>query len=344
MHHKDNVDSKFAVKIYSKQKENDGGVRHFQQECQYLSKLDHPYIVRLGPYSDSGKLQTQSGGEMEIRYSVLELAESGNLLDYVMNKPMNELIVRFYFRQLLEATKYMHGQGVAHRDIKLENLLLDKDFNIKVSDFGFATDLKGSGASGLLFECKGTPGYMAPEMFSNKGYDGELTDVFALGVVLFALLLGRPPFYMADPANDEFYGRICRQEFAQFWQPWDELATFYGFEISSSFKELFQAMVTPFPQNRPRIDDIVQSEWVLGEAPQAEQLIDYMRVLADYLTQLKSGEQPTESQQEPEDINKMVDELDDLDVEAELNEDDLEASLELDSENDDDFEISDDEN
>ena len=109
MHHKDDVNQKFAVKIYSKQKENDGGVRHFQQKCQYLSKLDHPYIVKLGPFCDSGKLVTQSGGEVEVRYSVLELAESGNLLDYVMNKPMNELIVRFYFRQLLEATKYMHG-------------------------------------------------------------------------------------------------------------------------------------------------------------------------------------------------------------------------------------------
>lgn len=101
----------------------------------------------------------------------------------------------------------MHNKGVCHRDIKLENLLLDINFNLQVTDFGFSTYLN---PEGKLFDCKGTPGYMAPELFLNKGYDGTKTDVFALGIVLFALLLGRPPFHIADPNNDEFYSRICR--------------------------------------------------------------------------------------------------------------------------------------
>ena len=92
----------------------------------------------------------------------------------------------------------MHDSDVCHRDIKLENLLLDQNFNLKVSDLGFSTNLKGHQGNSLLYTCKGTPGYMAPELFTSKGYNGELADVFALGVVLFALVMGRPPFRIAN--------------------------------------------------------------------------------------------------------------------------------------------------
>lgn len=94
-------------------------------------------------------------------YSVLELAEHGNFLDFVNNKPMNETLVRFYFWQLLSAVQSMHDSGYCHWDIKLENLLLDSHFNLKLSDFGFSSKKEDH----LLFTMKGTLGYMAPEIF-----------------------------------------------------------------------------------------------------------------------------------------------------------------------------------
>mgnify|MGYP000844692162 CR=1 FL=1 len=76
-------------------------------------------------------------------YSLLEYAEHGTFLEFVNNKPMNESIVRFYFRQLLDGVRYMHQKGICHRDIKLENLLLDGHYNLKLSDFGFSANLQG---------------------------------------------------------------------------------------------------------------------------------------------------------------------------------------------------------
>jgi serine/threonine protein kinase len=82
----------------------------------------------------------------------------------------------------------MNDEGYCHRDIKLENLLLDSDFNLKLSDFGFSSILMKDNQ--LLMTMKGTLGYMAPEIFQGKGYHGELTDIFALGVVLFGMIFG----------------------------------------------------------------------------------------------------------------------------------------------------------
>lgn len=108
MHSKDTPDQKVAVKLYSKSQENDGDARHFSQECYFLQKLSHPHIVKMIDCKNTGKYDDEFGDSHEVRYSVLELAENGNLLDFVMNKPMNESLVRFYFQQLLEASWYMH--------------------------------------------------------------------------------------------------------------------------------------------------------------------------------------------------------------------------------------------
>lgn len=157
MHHKDNKNLKFAVKIYAKNINQDAEVRHFKQELQ-LKNLDHPRIIKLIDVNENGKLNTPDKETTEVRYAVLELAPNGNFLDYITNTSMDEGVVRYYFKQLCEATSYMHEQGICHRDLKLENLLLDENFNLKVSDFGFCTHLINKYGENTLTTCKGTPG------------------------------------------------------------------------------------------------------------------------------------------------------------------------------------------
>ena len=85
---------------------------------------------------------------------------------------------------------HIHAQGIVHRDIKLENILIDKDLTIKIADFGLAT----SGDTDRLTEFVGSKGYMAPEITEKREYNGAEADIFSLGVVLFILVIGLAPF------------------------------------------------------------------------------------------------------------------------------------------------------
>jgi len=87
--------------------------------------------------------------------------------------PLPEPVCRFYFKQLLSALHYMNTQNLAHRDLKLENIMLDSDFNLKVIDFGFCAPLSGRTGSGLLHTQCGTEMYKAPEIFAGEPYLGN---------------------------------------------------------------------------------------------------------------------------------------------------------------------------
>ncbi len=107
---------------------------------------------------------------------------------------------------------------------------------------------------------------MAPEFFQGNGYNGELTDVFALGVVLFGMLLGRPPFRRAD-VSDPYYRFLCSNQLEEFWVPWDSFAKKYQFEISLEFKRLFASMVSFYPTMRLSLNEVISSAWVNEDVP-----------------------------------------------------------------------------
>lgn len=123
----------------------------------------------------------------------------GELFDYVANSgPFSEAICKYYFKQMLQGIHYIHSKGFSHRDLKPENILLDKMYDIKIVDFGFACPLSGRDESGFSRSVIGTPGYMAPEIIARQPYQGQVVDLFALGVILFILYSGHPPFGAAN--------------------------------------------------------------------------------------------------------------------------------------------------
>merc|ERR1712106_60038 len=93
--------------------------------------------------------------------------------------------------QIIAALRYCHSRGIVHRDLKADNLLLDKDLNIKLADFGFSNYYK---PGVLLSTWCGSPPYAAPELFEGKEYDGPKADIWSLGVILYLLVCGHLPF------------------------------------------------------------------------------------------------------------------------------------------------------
>ena len=120
-----------------------------------LKKLEHKHLVNMEK-SGIGTLITRSG-EKKVLFLILELASKGELFDYVSETWMFlENTCRHFFKQLMSVLQYIHSEGVSHRDLKLQNFLLDDDFNLKLVDFGFSADEQKVGP--ILYSMKGTSG------------------------------------------------------------------------------------------------------------------------------------------------------------------------------------------
>jgi serine/threonine protein kinase len=177
------------------------------------------------------------------------------LLELCHNQSMNEMIKRrkrlteaesaYFGRQILEATQYLHENLVIHRDLKLGNLFLDRNMNIKVGDLGLATKLESADEKRKTI-C-GTPNYIAPEVIqgdrATRGHSFEV-DIWSLGVILYTCMCGRPPYEAKDVKAT--YQRILANEYSF---PKDV-------KISDSAKDIIRSMLQSKPSDRPKLHQI----------------------------------------------------------------------------------------
>ncbi len=122
----------------------------------------------------------------------MELAERGELFDYLQNNQVSEDEAKFFFRQVIQGLAYAHSSLIAHRDLKPENILINAGRVVKIIDFGLSNLMKDGR---LLKTTCGSPNYAAPEIVSDQRYEGTCVDIWSCGVILYALLVGRLPFY-----------------------------------------------------------------------------------------------------------------------------------------------------
>lgn len=156
-------------------------------EIKIHRSMKHPSIALFETFFE----------DSENVYIVLELCSNSTLNDQVKRrKRLSELEVQCYCVQLLLAIKYMHSNRVIHRDLKLGNLFLTEKMEVKVGDFGLAAKIEFEGERKRTI-C-GTPNYIAPEVLENKNGHSYEVDIWSFGVIVYTMLIGRPPFETSD--------------------------------------------------------------------------------------------------------------------------------------------------
>jgi eukaryotic-like serine/threonine-protein kinase len=168
-------------------------VRRLQVEAEAAARLDHSGIV---PVYEAGEVEGQ-------HFFSMGYIDGGSLEERLQARgPLPPRQAATIVRRIAEAVDYAHQQGIVHRDLKPSNVLIDRDGNPKVSDFGLAKRLRDEShltASGTIL---GTPSYMSPEQAAGRLHAvGPLSDVYGLGAVLYRVLVGRPPFVSASPVQ-----------------------------------------------------------------------------------------------------------------------------------------------
>ena len=163
-------------------------------------------------------------------------------------KRLHELEVQCYLTQLCGACKYLHSHRVIHRDLKLGNLFLNDKMEIKIGDFGLATKLEFDGERKRTI-C-GTPNYIAPEVLEGKQGHSYEVDIWSIGVIIYTLIIGKPPFETSDVKTTYKRIRMNAYSFPE------------NVPISDPAKDLITKILNNDPSKRPNIDEILQHEFL----------------------------------------------------------------------------------
>lgn len=247
-----------ALKIMDCAKLNRKAMVNVYREVEAMSRVAHPNVLRLLAVHDELEYTKKDGSSKKVILIVLELATGGELFDFMMYTGcFSESVARAYFQQLVAGLDECHAQGVFHRDVKPENLLLDENFALKIADFGLSGLREGdNGGTAELYTQCGTRSYMSPEVLSCLPYEGAPADVWSAGVVLFIMLAGFPPFQIAT-SQDWWFRACAAKQYQAFWAAHARSASF-----SPGAMSLMSRIFRVDPQERITLDEIkVWSRW-----------------------------------------------------------------------------------
>lgn len=228
-----------------------------KQEIEIMKLLFHPNIPELIAVIDDSTEDKM--------YLIMEFCELGPLLDIDKGSatykshifPLTQCgglpfdVVRKALLDVLEALEYLHELGIAHRDIKPDNLLVSKDGTIKLADFG-VSHLFGSGVEPILTGTEGTYAFFSPEMCTGEAFNAFEADLWAVGVSLFALVFGTVPWY--DTSPPALFEKI-RETVVEF-----------PAKIDEDLEELLRSMLAKDLKKRPDIATIREHRWVVKES------------------------------------------------------------------------------
>ena len=226
-----------AIKSFNKTKFTDQKSKNkIMNEIEIMKNLKHFSVVKLLDTIETEKYILL----------VMENVLGGDLLTFIKKRnKLPEKTAKFIFKQLLQSLKYIHNKNIVHRDIKLDNILIDLNNNIKLCDFGVGKYI--SDHHELLYDQCGTPAYIAPEVVAGEGYEGFPVDLWSSGVVLYSLLMGSIPF-KAQNIN-ELQGLIMSGNYKKTTG------------ISKNANDLLNKLLEINPKKRINVEEALNHPW-----------------------------------------------------------------------------------
>ena len=249
-----------AIKSIDKFKlgSNSENMKRVLYENNLVKKLNHPNITKILEMFENDKYFL----------IIMEYINGGNLFNFVKKRrKLSEKTAKFLFRQIILGIQYMHNKNIVHRDIKLENILIDLNNNIKICDFGISLILNSF--SDILYDKCGTPMYMAPEiLLSNKnkniGYNGPPVDIWSAGIALYIMLSGNVPFNITEIVNEkngkEFNGNYSKNNILQYCIINKKPKKID--DISELANDLLQGLLVKNPKKRLNCEQILNHPWL----------------------------------------------------------------------------------
>lgn len=240
----------FAAKVVTKEKLSKADEIGLRDEIEILKTLNHQHIIKLYNVFE----------EKRHWYLITELMPGGDLFDRIVTKTFyTESEARDTLKIIFSAMDYVHKQNFAHRDLKPDNILLlskEDDKDIKIADFGFAK--KSKEPQGLVTQC-GTPEYVSPEILCKVPY-GTKCDMWSLGVIMYIMLGGYPPFKARNQIR--LFKKIKRGQYQFHEQFWGH--------ISEEAKELIAGMLTVDQDRRLSASQVLDNSWFQTLLPSTE--------------------------------------------------------------------------
>jgi len=236
---------KLACKIFDKERApKDFLDKFFPRELDILTRIENPHIIQVHSILQRGPRV----------FIFMRFAENGDMLDFIrQNGLVPERQSKIWFRQLIQGLQYLHGMNVAHRDLKCENILLSRHWNVKIADFGFSRFCVDNDGKRVLSQTYcGSAAYAAPEVVSGTPYNPKLADVWSLGIILYIMVNATMPF------DDSNLKKLLKDQLARKW----DFRTRVKDVLSHEVTQLIRAILEPDITQRITLDRIATHDWV----------------------------------------------------------------------------------
>ncbi|XP_063374000.1 testis-specific serine/threonine-protein kinase 1-like [Cydia amplana] len=260
------IDTSVAPRVYLN--------KFLPRELDILAHVNHPHIIQV----------TNIYHRYAKYFVFMRLGENGDLLNFIsMKGNLSEAQCRVWMRQLMCALEYMHALNIAHRDLKCENVLISLNYNVKLTDFGFAIRTRDGGSKNFMSETYcGSLLYAAPEVLKGIPYAPKMADMWSMGVILYAMLNKALPF------NETSVRVLYDKQVQRKWRFRTKIVNM----VSEECLGLVTAMLDPDAQARPTANAVFHGPWIAMEPRLAKYSPVEESLLKQAMKELKDSEKP----------------------------------------------------